>query len=225
MQPYFFPYTGYFQLINAADIFVFYDDVHYINRGWINRNKILINDQARYITVQLKSASQNKRINQIEILDNRDKLLKSIALAYKQAPYYQEVMPLLEACLGADVKHIAGLAALSVRAVCDYLGIKREFLFSGVQFQNTVEERGADRLISIARQCGAPNYINAIGGKELYSKEYFRNKGISLCFVQPELTGYRQFNDTFVPGLSIIDVLMFNSAEETRSMLNNYTLI
>lgn len=225
MQPYFYPYLGYFQMIHAVDKFVFYDDVNFINRGWINRNRILINNEPKYITVELLKASQNRLINEIEIGNNKNKILSSISMAYKKAPQYKEVFPLIEACLSKDVQYIGELAIDSIVTVCKYLGLKTEFEVSSVLYADTKGLDKADRLIAICKKNNATNYINAVGGMEIYDKEYFKAKGVILNFIKCSLVPYKQFNNDFVPGLSIIDLLMFNDIETCNKMLNKFELI
>ena len=225
MQPYFFPYIGYYQLVCASDIFVFYDDVHYIKRGWINRNRILVNGAPSYITVSLQGASQNKHIRDIGLLDNRRKLLRSIELAYGKAPYFRQAMKPVREVLEAPAQNIAQLAMHSVTAVMNYLGIHREYRVSGDDFAETRALDRADRLIAITMACGARRYINAPGGRELYKESYFREKGIELTFLEPRIQPYAQSNKTFVAGLSIIDVIMFNNPTRTVELIQGYNKI
>lgn len=224
MQPYFFPYIGYYQLVHAVDHFVFYDDVSYINRGWVNRNRILINGEPRYITVWLRGASQNKAIRDIRLLDNRRKILRSIELAYRKAPYFKQAMPPIASVLTEPVENIGALASRSVMAVMEHLGVHRTYSSSGDAFAETRALARADRLIAITKACGAHRSINAPGGKDLYGKEYFRSQGIELSFLHPSVVTYAQFGATFHPGLSMIDVLMFNPAERVVQMLSDHSL-
>ena len=224
MQPYFFPYIGYFQLVNAVDKFVFYDDVNYINRGWINRNKVLLNDKDHLITVPLAGASQNRKICEIETHSKQDKLLKKLSHAYHKAPYYKQVWPLVESIINYPTNKINILAAQSVIMVCNYLQINTLFEFSSLDYYNTGQLAKAERLIEICKINNATTYVNAIGGESLYNKEYFSNKGIKLLFLKPGNIEYKQFHNDFVGHLSIIDVLMFNSISQTRSFLSNHQL-
>ena len=137
MQPYFFPYIGYFQLINSVDKFIFYDDVNFINRGWINRNRILLNGESHFLTIQLKNASQNKLINEVEFIDNRIKLLKTIEHAYKKAPFYHLIVPVLSDCLTIQTNKISELAQYSVIQTCKYLDIETEFELSSKLYSDT----------------------------------------------------------------------------------------
>lgn len=222
MQPYFFPYIGYYQLVNAVGTFVFYDDVNYIRGGWINRNRILINGKPAYLTVSLQGGSQNRMICDIALLDNRPQLLKSIELAYRKAPFFAETMRPLEQVLTRPVKHIGELAAHSVTAIMDHLGLLRDFRVSSNEFAHTRSLPRADRLIAITKECGLAQYINAIGGRELYDKAYFQERGVTLSFLEPVIHEYVQFGGAFEPGLSIIDVLMFNDPGSVRKMLSDW---
>ena len=226
MQPYFFPYIGYFQLINAVDTFVFYDDVNFIKRGWINRNNILINNQPSLITIPLEKPSQNKLINQTKISKefNSNELLKKIAFAYKKAPHYSIVMPLIEKILTGKHTTISELAAHSITGVLQYLEIEKETCFSSACFSETLGQEKASRLISICKLLNAKSYINAPGGKSLYSKEVFAKNKIELYFIEPKIIPYNQFNTKFVSGLSIIDILMFNTKENIKENLLTYRL-
>lgn len=228
MQPYIFPYIGYFQLIKAVDTFVFYDDVNFIKRGWINRNKILINGEESLISLPCIKASQNKEIKDIEI-DLSDsqykKTLKSISFSYKNAPFYNDVFPIVENCLESNNKLISDLAIESVNVICNYLGIKTKFEISSQRYTHTKGLEKAERLIEIAKLEKAESYINPIGGQAIYTKQYFKSHNINLQFLKPVIKEYKQYNNLFVPNLSIIDVLMFNSIEEIHLMLDNFEII
>jgi hypothetical protein len=226
MQPYFFPYIGYFQLINAVDKFVLYDDVNYIKKGWINRNRILADGAAGFFVLPCKKASQNKLINEIETLldqKEKEKLLKRFYHAYHHAPQFEAVFNLIEQALTREARTIAQLAAESILAVCKFLDIETEIIPSSSVFQNRGLKK-ADRLIDICWQLNAHDYINAAGGTAIYTKDYFLESGIHLYFLESRPIAYRQFGQPFVPWLSIIDVLMFNKKEQCKSFLNEYDL-
>lgn len=224
MQPYFFPYIGYFSLIKVVDLFIFYDDVNYIKGGWVNRNRILINSEAKYLTLNVKNGSPNKLINEIEFDDNRQKLLKTIEQNYKKAPYFKQVWPLLETNLKLKTTSLADIAINSVRSVTNYLGMKTKFEISSVSYPETKALERSERLKQICRKTHADTYINAIGGIDLYDKNDFLKNHINLQFLKPQLLQYKQYKETFIPGLSIIDVLMFNSIEDINKMLDQYQL-
>lgn len=228
MQPYFLPYIGYFQMIKAVDAFVFYDDVNYINRGWINRNRILINGQPKYFNVPLIKASQNKLINEIQVnKDSKDysNLLKTIEMAYKRAPYFEQVYQVLENLLNKDYNTVDEITIKSIKEISNYLEIPTKFLISSIDFPKTRGMDKAKRLKAICKKTNSTNYINAIGGQDLYSKEDFAKENINLKFIKSLPIEYKQFDNEFVPWLSIIDVLMFNSQREVNKMLDNFKLI
>jgi hypothetical protein len=227
MQPYFFPYIGYFQMIKAVNAFVFYDDVNYINRGWINRNRILVNEEPSFITIPLLKASQNKLINETEIIQHKEylKMAKTIEMAYKKAPYFHAVFNLVNEVLNKEYKTLAEITIQSIKTCCEYLDIKTQFYIASKNFANTKGLERAERLQTICKQLNANHYINALGGQELYTKEGFAKENIQLQFIQSNPINYQQFNNEFVPWLSIIDVLMFNSKEEIKEKLNKFELI
>lgn len=228
MQPYFFPYIGYFQLINAVDKFVFYDDVNFIKGGWINRNRILLNGKDQYITLQCIKASPHKLIKEVEV-DVKSKeyanLLKTIEMAYKKAKYFNKVFPIIENVFHINIATVSFLAERSILAIAKYLNIKTQFLKSSEAFSETKGLEKTERLIAICKKTETDNYINSAGGMELYSTDIFAANKIHLSFIKSRTIQYNQFKKEFIPWLSIIDVVMFNSPEEINKMLNQYELI
>ncbi|CAB3713485.1 WbqC family protein [Paraburkholderia rhynchosiae] len=221
MQPYLFPYIGYFQLAAAADKFVFYDDVNFIKNGWINRNRVLLGDEVRYLTVPLSGASPLLKINEVRIEPHERwlrKLLESIRHAYAKAPQYPAVSALIERILTTPFETIAALASQTVVEICKYLGVGPEFVPSSAKYCNA-ELKGIDRVLDICEIEQATTYINLPGGRALYDNHAFSARGIELAFIEPNLRPYAQFNHDFRPALSILDVLMFNSAQRVRDML------
>lgn len=228
MQPYIFPHIGYFQLVNAVDHFIFYDDVNFIKRGWINRNRILLNGKDLLLTVPLIKASQNKLINEIDLFFDqqmKDDLIFKIECAYSKAPYYNELKSLINEIINTNVTKISEYAANSVISVSNYLEIDTTFDFSSIRSPESKGMHKADRLIHICRDLEADKYINSIGGQGLYEKEYFQSKGIHLSFLDSYPEPYSQFNFDFVSNLSIIDILMFNKKTVVKEMLDKYKLI
>ncbi|MFW6225253.1 MAG: WbqC family protein [Bacteroidota bacterium] len=224
MQPYFFPYIGYFQLISAVNKFVFYDDVNFIKNGWINRNRIVINGSPNYFTVNLNDASPNKLIKDIEFSFNKSKLIKKIETTYKKAPFYQNIEPLILDVLSLETQSISDLAIYSVRKVCTYLQISISFEISSINYSQTKGLTRTERLKKICTLNDANEYINPYGGRVLYKKKEFLEKNINLLFLKSNLREYKQFAKEFIPGMSIIDIMMFNSPERINEMLNDYEL-
>ncbi len=224
MQPYFFPYIGYFQLINAVDLFIVYDDVNYIKGGWINRNRILENGKAVYFTLQVIGASSHKLINLVKVGGNSSKLVKTLIQNYKKAPYFNDVMPMLEELLLNHRENLVDYLLICLNGVCDYLKIMTKIELSSSLEKNLLL-KGEEKIIDICNRIGAKTYINALGGVSLYHKDNFEKNKIKLMFLKPILTPYSQFHYQFIPWLSIIDVLMFNSRQEISDMLKKFELI
>ena len=229
MQPYFLPYIGYMQLMNAVDTFVLYDDVAFINKGWINRNRLLINGQEFMFTIPLKDASQNKRINEVHIADDpkwRGKLLKTVEQGYRKAPYYQTVMPLTEKIINFTTDSIADLIHSSLVELNQYLAIPTRLVPSSTIYANA-DLRAQERILDICRQENATRYINPIGGRELYDKPTFTEAGIELNFINTRKIDYPQGNNRngFIPWLSILDILMYNDKPRIKAMLGECELV
>lgn len=223
MQPYFMSYIGYWQLMAAVNKYVVYDDVNYIKGGWVSRNNILLNGERHMFTITLNGASPNKLFNEITIRDDFHKFFRMLESAYKKAPYYQSTMALLERICKCPNRSLGEFMLHSFRSVLDYLGIHTELLLSSsIQKDNALH--GKDKVKHICHILGADTYYNAIGGQSLYDKQKFLQDGISLYFLQTNDIQYPQFSNDFVANLSIIDVLMFNSPEQTRQLLTQYTL-
>ncbi len=228
MQPYFYPYLGYWQLLNAVEKYVVYDDVNYIKGGWVNRNRILVNNQPHFINIPLLGASPNKLINEINV--NHDerlikKTLKTIESNYKKAPFFDNVYQIVKESLYYSEQNLAKYLFVVIEKICNYLQIETKLIMSSTIDKNN-SLRGQDKVIEICRCLEADQYINAVGGTKLYDFSTFKNNGIRLLFLKSNEIVYRQFDDkSFQPGLSILDVMMFNSVEEIQNMLTKYTLI
>jgi hypothetical protein len=224
MQPYFFPYIGYWQLLNYVDKYVVYDDVNYIKGGWINRNFILANGMKSLLTLQLKKASHNKLINKIEIGDNFNKKLKTISQSYSKAPFFDSVFPIIESLFISPKSNLALFLFESIKKISEYLEIKTSiFLSSSLQKDDSLS--GQNKIINICQVFGADAYVNAFGGQELYSKDIFLENKIRLDFLKTDDIQYSQFKNKFVPNLSIIDVLMFNSPSRVQEYLSMFELV
>lgn len=227
MQPYFMPYIGYWQLLNAVDEYVIYDDVNFIKGGWINRNRILNGKEVQYINVQMRGASPNKRINQIAVQGDKgyiEKTKRTLQNAYHNARCFDDAYPLVEDILDCEKENLAQYLAYSIERVCDYLGIHTRLkISSALDKDNTL--KGEEKVLDICRCLGADVYYNAIGGRDLYSFSHFQEKGIRLFFLQTEEISYSQGKNGFVPNLSIIDVMMHNPVGKIQEMLQAYTLL
>lgn len=224
MQPYFMPYIGYFQTMAAVDTYVVYDDVQYIKGGWVAHNYLLVNGERHLFTIRLKGASPNKLFNEVEIGDDFHKFERLLQLNYGKAPFYEEVMPVLHDIFQYPDRNLARFLWNSYQKLFAYLEVETKIILSSSVIKDS-SLRGGDKVLAICHALQADTYYNAIGGRDLYDKDYFSSHGINLFFVKTEDIVYNQFGNTFEPNLSIIDVLMHNGREGTRKLLQKFTLI
>jgi hypothetical protein len=229
MQPYFFPYIGYFQLINSVDIFVIYDKIQYTKKGWINRNRILLNKKESMITLPIKKDSDFLNVNERFLSDNwlieSIKILNLVREAYRKAPYFDMVYPIINECINYDSRNLFKFIFNSINLIIDYLEIETQIILSS-SININHELKAEDKVISICNELETSIYINPIGGLELYSKDKFMENGLDLFFLKTNDLVYQQCNNsTFISNLSIIDVLMNNSKEKVKEMLDKYTIL
>lgn len=228
MQPYLFPYLGYFQLIATTDTFVLCDDLQYVKSSWINRNRVLCDGQPKLISFPLKKASHLGTIRERWLCDTFDKeaatLLRRISHLYTRAPHRDEVLSLLKEIFEHPERNLAAFNENSIRRICQYLGIDTPIRrASTLDLEPDLDMQ--ERVIQTVEKLNGELYINPIGGMELYCPARFRERGLQLRFLQMNEFSYPQFKQPFVPALSIIDVLMFNSREEVRDMLDRFSLL
>ena len=227
MQPYFFPYIGYFQLIAASNVFVLHDDVQYITGGWVNRNRILLNGEDRMITFPVQKAGYALLINARSYVSTNQGLrhiINQVKQAYAKAPCYRQVLPMVEELLMFEDRNVARFNENLIRRICDFIGIRTRITTSSALDKDD-SLSGQDRVLDICKRVGATDYTNPIGGTKLYHQEAFQLRGITLRFLAAQEERYNQLGDKWVPFLSIIDVLMFNSVEEVQHLLTKYRLL
>ena len=227
MQPYFLPYIGYFQLINAVDTFVIYDNIQFTKKGWINRNRILVNGKDEYITLPLKKASDYLDINQRKLVDSfsedKEKMLRKIMEVYKKAPYFVETYNLLNQIFDYKNSNLFEFIFHSVQVICTHCDIKTPFVVSSsINIDHTL--KAEKKVLAICKELKASEYINPIGGTTLYDKNYFLEHRVNLYFLKTKPFEYAQFSNSFITYLSIIDVLMFNSKESIINFLSAFDL-
>jgi len=226
MQPYFFPYIGYFQLMKAVDIFVLYDDAQYMKGGWINRNRILVNHAPAWLTLPVHNASLKLPISQRNYCLNPEAIAAikvRLQMCYQKAPAFDFVYPFLCGLFDYSNSNVAAFNANLLIEIARRFGLTCKFLTTS-SMDTRADLKGQAKVIHICREIGADRYINPIGGLPLYDEASFSDEGIQLQFLQAKPDDYPQFGAVPVPFLSIIDVLMFNSVEKTQEMLNNYRL-
>ena len=227
MQPYFLPYIGYFQLIASVDQFIVYDNIKYTKKGWINRNRMLLNGKDVMFSLPLKKGSDSLNVVERELAAefDRSKLLDQFKGAYRRAPQFELTYPILERVVQHEEANLFRFIHHSIVQLCQHLGIQTEIRISSEIVMDHVL-KGKDKVLALCKAAGADTYINTIGGVELYAKCDFRIQGIDLQFIKARSFEYAQFMNAFVPWLSIVDVLMFNPLNKVRAYINeNYELI
>lgn len=223
MQPYLFPYLGYFQLVKYCDEFVFYDDVQFIKGGYINRNNILANGQKQLFTIPVVKASSNRKINEHHFSDNRGKFFKSIEQNYRKAPQFEAVMPILDKVLNTNETQVAVLCKDSILSVFNYLSIDINYRFSS-ELDYNKSASASEKLFEICQLINTNRYCNMKSGKSLYSKKQFAERGIELSFLEMAALSYPQNKNEYVSHLSIIDVLMWNDKSAVKALLQKYII-
>ena len=231
MQPYFFPYIGYWQLIHAADVFVVYDDGMFIERGWIGRNRILGQDgKPQLICTDMIRASKNRRINELQrrvCVPRARHTIRNLYALYHKAPNYAEAMSIIEPILLDEEPDLVRYIVKQLKTVAEYLGIDTEFHQSSEVSKEGLQH-AEEKAFRICHQFGITDYINPSGaGMQLYDKAYWKEAGgINLQFLRrDEDIRYRQRTEEFVPDLSIIDMMMYCSRDELHNMLDRYKLL
>lgn len=231
MQPYFFPYLGYISLIKHTDCFILLDTVQFIRHGWIERNRILKQpDGWVYIKVPLVRDHQGTLIKHKLIDNNQDwknKIISQLQPYKKIAPYYADVMWLIFQLFEQDFKDVVELNKASLEQVCQYLGINKKIgVFSRMSLQIDPISAPDEWALNICKALGeVDEYWNPPGGQFFFDKEKYDKAGIALRFHKIVLEEYNQKRPSFEPGLSMIDVMMFNSVDETNRMLDHYEFI
>jgi hypothetical protein len=227
MQPYFFPYIGYFQLIGAVDLFILYDNIKYTKKGWINRNRFLLNGADSVFSVPLRKDSDSLDVKDRVLADNFDrrKLVNQLREAYRHAPHFEQAFPVVEKSIMSRRENLFEYVRSSVTHVCSYLGLgTRIIASSGIAIDPALKAEA--RVLALCKATGANTYVNAIGGQKLYPREEFEANGVELKFLESRAITYRQFGEPFVPWLSIVDVMMFNPVPTIREFIENgYELV
>lgn len=228
MQPYFMPYIGYFQLISSVDEFIIYDNIQYTKKGWINRNRISVNGKDQFITIPIKKDSDYLDVSERMISDNwgkeKYKILNIIKSFYGKAPNFKEAYGVIEDCLNIEEENLFNFIYETILIINNFLDIKTKIIISSdIDIDHNL--RSKNKVIEICKNRNAEIYVNSIGGISLYDKEEFKDNGIILNFIKSNPIKYQQSNSEFIPWLSIVDVMMFNSKEKIKEYLKEYTLV
>ena len=196
MQPYLFPYIGYWQLLAAVDEFVLLDDVQYINRGWINRNRILVEGRDHLFSFSVKKDSQQKKINERFFAEDfsvdRTRFLRTLQCSYSKAPYFEPVIGLVERSLEFSRENLARNLGGNIALLSDYLQIKTPVRYAS-DIDCDKQLKAQAYILELTRRLQGNVYVNLSGGKQLYDRAVFSENAIELLFIQAELIEYKQF--------------------------------
>ncbi|WP_312995536.1 WbqC family protein [Leclercia sp.] len=224
MQPYLFPWVGYFQLIAQSDTFVLYDDASFIKQGYINRNSILSDGQVQRFTVPVPGASIHKRIGELCFSSEVGKILKMLKQSYSKAKYFQDVMPMIESVFILRDRDITACCETAINGIFEYLGKEKNIIRSS-SLDYDRSQNAENKVLDICRALMATKYVNSIGGRQLYNSENFAAKGVVLKFLQTKMISYYQGCYDFVPNLSIIDVLMHCDPKTVKHIFNSFDYV
>lgn len=231
MQPYFFPYIGYISLIKHSDEFILLDKVQFIRHGWIERNRVLKqNGGWLYVQVPLEKFSRETTIDKVVInnlLEWKNKIKAQLMSYKKTAPYYNRVINLIDDIFKDEFKSIVTLNKICLEKICEYLGFSRTlFVYSEMDLIIESPKKPDEWALNICKVIGTDIvYVNPIGGMDFFDKKKYQNEGVKLCFQKMNLMEYNQKRLPFESGLSIIDVMMYNSPDEINIMLDKFELI
>lgn len=228
MQPYFLPYLGYWQLMGCVDKFVIYDDIQFTKKGWIHRNRYMNNGSDQMFTLPLKKDSDFLDVAERRLSDSwedeKGKLKRKIEGAYKKSSNFHEAMPIFEACIDSKEVNLFKFIFGSIRTVRQFLDINAELLVSS-ELGDFKQLKGQERVLEICKTLGATEYVNPIGGYELYNKKVFSERGVDLKFHRIGDVYYDQGKNNYIPNLSVLDMLMFVGVEGVKGQLKNFELI
>jgi len=224
MQPYFLPYIGYWQLMKYVDTMVIYDDIQFSKGGWVNRNRIRDN---KYITLPLRNDSDYLNINQRYLSNNwineRERYIRKISNYYINAKNYSVGINIAKEVINKNFLNLFSIIYHSINIIREYLDITTPIVISSkLKLEN--ELAGSKRVKAICKLLEADNYINPIGGLTIYSKDDFINNGINLEFLKTRISYYQRINN-FTPSLSILDIIMFTTQNETKNMLKEFDIL
>ena len=227
LQPYLFPYIGYFQLVRTVDAVVIYDDAQWMKGGWINRNRYLVEGSHRFFTLPVAQGAVAESINQrvfaADVDHHKQRIIRQMAYSYGKAPHFDAVLALVERCFACNETNVAKFLLNTLRESCSLLDIRTPLVLAS-EMEKKEGLRAEERVLDINRVMGSSHYINPIGGIGLYDRARFDARGVRLSFLRPRQITYSQLGGAFVPSLSILDVMMFNSHEELSSLLGEFDL-
>ncbi|MDC1150362.1 WbqC family protein [Gammaproteobacteria bacterium] len=228
MQPYLFPYIGYWQLIDAVDTFVIYDNIQFTKKGWFNRNNFLLDGKTKLFSVPIKKDSDQLNVVERYLSETAakdiNKIISQLENAYKKAPYFNDVFPLIVDVFKFNERNLFLYIYFSVKEICKYLDINTKIIVSSsIDIDHSL--KGQEKVLAINNALNASRYINPVGGTSLYEYDVFNKANIELNFLKSSIVPYNQFGGDFISHLSIIDIMMFNNKEDIKKMLTKFQLL
>ena len=228
MQPTYLPWLGYFDLIDRADVFVFYDDVQVVKRSWGVRNKVKTANGPVFLSVPIdKDKHRNERTffnAQLDYSQNWvEKHLETFRLNYKKASFFEEIFSLLENELIKKPKFLAELNISLIKAIIKFLELNTELRISSEM--NNLSGKKENRLIQICERIDADKYLSPQGSSQYIEAEKpggeFSETEIDLYYQNFVHPTYPQLWGDFVSHLPIVDVLMNCGKEETLRLMRS----
>ena len=227
MQPYFLPYIGYFQLMSSVDEFLILDDVNYIQRGWINRNRILLDGKEKYIIKPIRGASQNKRINELQFVDDpvySENMMRTISYAFRKSFFYPELKGPVRDILLNPEPGVTDYLEYSLKRLCGILGIRVKISRASA-YRGQINARGQEGIIELCRILGCDSYYNAIGGIKLYDKKRFSAEGIKLGFVKTNFEKMKTISRSSCLDFSILEIMADHEIDRVKDLLTCFDII
>lgn len=226
MQPYFFPYLGYFQLMQKSDTWIVFDNVQFIDKGWINRNRILhpnIGKEWQYITLPLDNRKQFSKISSLRIKDSEEwekNIFGKLSFYKKKAPYYKETIDFLSYCFTHKQESLSGFLTSCLVKTAQLLDIKTDiYMQSKLEIPKKDASHPGQWALNISKELNAEEYINPLSGSYIFRPEEFFKHEIELKFLEPEIVPYKQDGRDFVSSLSLIDIMMWNDIDEIKKQV------
>lgn len=231
MQPYFFPYLGHFSLISSVEQWIVFDVTQYTPKTWMNRNRVLHPKSGpMYISVPMVNSSNSIKTSEAMLLDldgTKKSITGKMSHYKKKAPYYYKVQKIIKQAFECSRDNtLTSLNVSALVAVCEYLNIPFHYrICSELSLEYPKILGPGDWAPFICHQLGATEYVNPIGGKDIFDVKNFQDRGVKLIFSEFNEFEYPTGQYSYEPHLSILDVMMWNSPEEIVNALKQNTCL
>lgn len=212
MQPFFLPYIGYFQLMNAVDFFIVLDNVEYSKKSYVKRNILNLNGKDKLFSIPIKKSKDNSKINELilseKFRDFKIKFYNQFKTNYYYADYYDEAIELLNEIFSTDEIRLSNFLVNQLKVIAKKFEMNTTIATSSDYLKDNYDTK-EERIFDICKKLESKIYINAIGGRKLYSKEFFSLQGIDLKFIQKNIVNknigyYSILNDVAIYGIKTL---------------------